>query len=171
MSLLIGFLIVAEILVSILLILVILVQPSKSGGLGGAAFGGGGGMGEQLFGARTGNVMTKATVILASVFLLNTLLLAFLYSQRDPVAASISASPAVTADEQGGGSMQGGGVPDAPSDASSDASSDATGGEAADDSSASESVSDQVDETSPVIIDNAEPPPSADESLPSPDDL
>jgi preprotein translocase subunit SecG len=77
MNILINLLIVVEIIVSLLLILVILVQPSKSGGLGGAL---GGGMGEQLFGARTGNVMTKATIVLASVFLANTLLLTVLYS-------------------------------------------------------------------------------------------
>lgn len=81
MNILIGFLIAVEIIVSLLLILIVLVQPSKSGGgLGGAAFGGGG-MGEQLFGARAGNVLTKATVIFAVIFLLNTLALALLYSR------------------------------------------------------------------------------------------
>jgi preprotein translocase subunit SecG len=82
MNILIGLLIVLEILVSILLTLVILVQPSKSGGgLGGAL--GGGGMSEQLFGARTGNVLTKATIVLASIFLLNTIGLAVIYSRQD----------------------------------------------------------------------------------------
>lgn len=82
MNILIGLLIVVEILVSILLTLVILVQPSKSGGgLGGAL--GGGGMSEQLFGARTGNVLTKATIFFASLFLLNTIALAVLYSRGD----------------------------------------------------------------------------------------
>src|SRR5690606_33109322 len=91
MNILIGILIVVEILVSVLLTLVILIQPSKGGGgLGGAL---GGGMGEQLFGARTGNVLTKATVVLATVFLLNTLGLAFLYSRRDPVRASLPPGP------------------------------------------------------------------------------
>ncbi|MDF3130960.1 preprotein translocase subunit SecG [Kiritimatiellaeota bacterium B1221] len=80
MNILIGLLIVVEILVSVLLTLIILVQPSKSGGgLGGAL--GGGGMSEQLFGARTGNVLTKATIVFASVFLINTIALAVLYSR------------------------------------------------------------------------------------------
>jgi preprotein translocase subunit SecG len=95
MSILTGLFIVVEIIVSLLLILVILVQPSKSGGLGGAAFGAGGGMGEQLFGARTGNVLTKATIVLATVFLLNTLGLAFLYSKADPLKRVVP-SPAMT---------------------------------------------------------------------------
>jgi len=91
MNILIGALIVLEIIVSILLTVVILFQPSKGGGgLGGAL---GGGMGEQLFGARTGNVLTKATVILATLFLLNTLGLAFLYSRQDPLRTAVPAGP------------------------------------------------------------------------------
>ncbi len=92
MNILIGFLIVLEILVSILLTLVILVQPSKSGGgLGGAL--GGGGMSEQLFGARTGNVLTKATIVLASVFLLNTIGLAVIYSRQDRLISPADLQP------------------------------------------------------------------------------
>ncbi len=81
MEILKGLLIAVELIVSLLLILIILVQPSKSGGgLGGAAFGGGG-MGEQLFGARAGNVLTRGTVIFSVIFLVNTLALAVLYTR------------------------------------------------------------------------------------------
>jgi preprotein translocase subunit SecG len=99
MNILIGFLIVVEVIVSLLLILIILVQPSKgSGGLGGAF---GGGMGEQLFGARAGNVLTKGTILFATIFVLNTLALAWLYSRLArsgfeapaPVAASAAQTP------------------------------------------------------------------------------
>lgn len=62
-----------EILCAILLIGVILLQRSKEHGLGGLAFGAG--MGETLFGARAGNVLTRATVVLAVVFLVNTALI------------------------------------------------------------------------------------------------
>jgi len=99
MNIVINLLIIVEIIVSILLILVILVQPSKSGGLGGAL---GGGMGEQLFGARTGNVLTKATIILASVFVLNTLLLTVLYSSGTDVRPPVSPSPSMNAPEEPG---------------------------------------------------------------------
>ena len=85
MNVLTGFLIAVELVISILLILIILVQPSKSGGgLGGAAFGGGG-MGEQLFGARAGNVLTKGTVIFTVIFLVNTMALALVYSRQSGV--------------------------------------------------------------------------------------
>lgn len=92
MNILIGLLIVVEILVSILLTLIILVQPSKSGGgLGGAL--GGGGMSEQLFGARTGNVLTKATIVFASIFLINTIALAVLYSRGSEYKIPETAPP------------------------------------------------------------------------------
>ena len=66
-----------EILVAVLLIGIILLQRSKEQGLG-LAFGSG--MGEALFGAEAGNVLTKATVILSIVFMLNTIALAKLFS-------------------------------------------------------------------------------------------
>ena len=99
MNILTGLLIVVEVLVSILLTLVILVQPSKSGGgLGGAL--GGGGMSEQLFGARTGNVLTKATIVLAAVFFANTATLAVIYSRGDRLAAPMALpAPGMTAAE------------------------------------------------------------------------
>ena len=61
-----------EIVTAILLIGIILIQKSKDEGLG-VAFGAQ--MGESLFGSRTGNVLTRITVILAGVFLVNTLIL------------------------------------------------------------------------------------------------
>lgn len=119
MNILIGFLIAVEVIVSVLLILIVLVQPSKSGGgLGGAAFGGGG-MGEQLFGARAGNVLTKATVLFAVIFLVNTLALAFVYSKTtgvdvapapasttsDPLPQSMMALPDESADTDAAGDI------------------------------------------------------------------
>jgi preprotein translocase subunit SecG len=65
-------LLVVEALSAVLLLGVILIQRSKSQGMG-LAFGGG--MGESLFGSQVGNVLTKATVILAVVFLCNTTVL------------------------------------------------------------------------------------------------
>jgi preprotein translocase subunit SecG len=65
-------LIVIEVVTSILLIGVILLQKSKDEGLG-LAFGAG--VGETLFGSRAGNVLSKITIGLAVVFLVNTLLI------------------------------------------------------------------------------------------------
>ncbi len=77
MPVLIGFLYVLQVLVCFLLGGVILLQKPKEGGLG-VSFGGG--MGEALFGAQMGNVLTKATIVLGTVFLLNTLVLSRLTS-------------------------------------------------------------------------------------------
>lgn len=76
-----GFLIVLEAIVSALLIAIIFMQKSK-GGMGGSAFGGGGG--EAIFGSRMGNVLTKATVVLGSVFLINTIVLTILTARQGP---------------------------------------------------------------------------------------
>ena len=65
-------LIVIEFFTALLLVAVILVQKSKDEGLG-LAFGAG--VGESLFGSRAGNVLTKITIVLTFVFLLNTLFL------------------------------------------------------------------------------------------------
>ncbi len=80
-----GLLIVFEGLLSLMLIAIIFMQKTK-GGMGGTAFGGG--AGEAIFGSRMGNVLTKATVVLGGIFLVNTLLLTIL-----------------TARQQGGGSV------------------------------------------------------------------
>ena len=64
MSALVVFLYVLVVVVSLLLIGIILIQPSKSGGMG-AAFGG---IGESVFGAQAGSHLTKATVVMTSVF-------------------------------------------------------------------------------------------------------
>jgi preprotein translocase subunit SecG len=84
MTVIYGFLIVLEALVSALLIGVIFLQKSK-GGMGGAAFGGG--VGEAIFGSRMGNVLTKATVVLAVIFLANTIVLTMLTARRKPAAS------------------------------------------------------------------------------------
>ncbi len=65
-------LVIIEVVTCLLLIGVILLQKSRDSGLG-MAFGAG--MGESLFGAQAGNILTRVTIILAAVFLVNTTLL------------------------------------------------------------------------------------------------
>ncbi len=79
MSVIYGFLILVEAVVSALLIGVIFLQKTK-GGMGGTAFGGG--MGEAIFGSRMGNVLTKSTVVLGIIFLANTVLLTMLTARH-----------------------------------------------------------------------------------------
>jgi len=71
-------LILIEIISSILLIVIILLQRSKNEGLG-LAFGSQ--MGESLFGAQAGNVLVKATIWLGIIFMVNTTVLAKIYSK------------------------------------------------------------------------------------------
>jgi len=72
--------IVIEVLCCLMLIGLILLQKSKSEGLG-LAFGAG--AGESLFGARAGNVLSKATVVLGIVFMATTLTLGVLFAQNE----------------------------------------------------------------------------------------
>lgn len=76
-------LIVVEVISCLLIIGLVLLQKSKSEGLG-MAFGAG--AGEALFGARAGNVLSKATVVLGVVFMATTLTLGVLFAQKDKLA-------------------------------------------------------------------------------------
>ncbi|TKJ41879.1 preprotein translocase subunit SecG [candidate division LCP-89 bacterium B3_LCP] len=78
-----------HIVVSLLLVVVILLQSSKGGGLAGSAFGGGAG-GSSFLGARgTATFMSRATTILAIIFMLNSLSLSFIVSgSSSPVSVT-----------------------------------------------------------------------------------
>jgi len=93
MNILIGFLYVVEVAACLLLALVVMLQKPKEGGLGG--LGGGSGM-EAALGADAGNVLIRATAILGTVFLLNTLVLAKLTStpKSGSVVADEESAPA-----------------------------------------------------------------------------
>ena len=97
MQILIGFLYFIEIVVCFLMGAVILLQKPKDGGLG-VSFGGG--MGEALFGAQMGNVLTKTTIVLGVVFLLNTLVLSRLTSHSGTSVMEGVRAPAPAAQQQ-----------------------------------------------------------------------
>jgi len=94
---LIGFLYFIEIIVCFLMGAVILLQKPKDGGLG-VSFGGG--MGEALFGAQMGNVLTRTTIVLGVVFLLNTLVLSRLTSHGGNSVMEGVRTPAPAAQQQ-----------------------------------------------------------------------
>ena len=79
MNILINLLLGLHILLCFLLVVVVLMQRPKSEGLG-AAFGGG--MTENIFGARTTDVLQRFTAYLAGGFFVLTVLLAFLYAKQ-----------------------------------------------------------------------------------------
>jgi len=74
-------LIAVEAICSFLLIVLILLQKAKGEGLG-LAFGAE--MGESIFGARASSVLVKATMWLGAIFILNTVILATIYSNASP---------------------------------------------------------------------------------------
>ena len=110
-NILIRVLMALEVVVCLMLIGIILIQKSKGQGLG-LSFGGG--AAESVFGGQMGNVLTRTTVILAIVFLVNTTILAILKPQgasadvterfaqeaaAAPAAAAADAIPAATDEE------------------------------------------------------------------------
>lgn len=71
-------LLIVQFILAILLTITILLQKSSSMGLGAYS-----GSNESLFGAKgPGNFLTKATMILGLVFVLNTIFLGYLYNQN-----------------------------------------------------------------------------------------
>lgn len=87
---LITILLLVEVLSSFLLVVVILIQKPRAHGAG-LAFGAG--MGESLFGAQMGNVLTRTTVILAIVFLANTTALSVIGAMRRPSSVAERIKP------------------------------------------------------------------------------
>ena len=86
LSILKSVLLVVEVLSAFLLVVVILAQKSKDQGLG-MAFGSG--MGESLFGSRAGNVLTRMTITLATVFMLTTIVLGVLFARGKGGSGSV----------------------------------------------------------------------------------
>lgn len=80
MAVIIGILIGILVLVCIFLVLIILMQKSKQEAGLGAAFGGA--ATEQLFGAGTTSVLTKATIWGTAIFFVITLILAIYFSHE-----------------------------------------------------------------------------------------
>jgi preprotein translocase subunit SecG len=91
LSISINLLLVFFVCICLLMTLVILMQRPKQEGLG-AAFGAG--VTDQVFGARTTNVLQKATVWLGSLFFVISLLLAILIGQQNK-RISLANPPAV----------------------------------------------------------------------------
>ena len=87
--------IVFHILVCIALVLVVLMQSSKGEGLAGSAFGGGGGgLGGAVFGGRgAASFLSKATTILAVLFMLNCVALAYMSASGSDAAISTTDAP------------------------------------------------------------------------------
>ena len=82
-----GFLVMVEVIVSILLIIVVLMQSSKGGGLAGSF--GGANIGTVFGVRRTADFLGKLTSILAAIFLILSLVINFLLPNRTQSAESV----------------------------------------------------------------------------------
>jgi preprotein translocase subunit SecG len=76
-------LLVCFIVIAVLLILIVLIQSEEGDSLGGIFAGGGG----SAFGARSGNVLSRATTILGAIFLVLSLGLALI--NRSPAGTGV----------------------------------------------------------------------------------
>ena len=96
MSIVLGILTFALIVLSLFLVLIVLAQKAKSDGGVGAAMGGG--MTEAAFGADTGNVLSKATIYAAVAFFVIafSLYLGRIYERKHAHAAANNARPTIT---------------------------------------------------------------------------
>jgi preprotein translocase subunit SecG len=89
MNVMLTILLAVQLLSALAMIGLILVQHGK-GADAGAAFGGGGGGSASLFGASGGaNFMSRSTAVLASVFLVCTLALAYFGNLRPVASGSV----------------------------------------------------------------------------------
>ena len=82
-----GFLIVLHTIISVLLITVVLMQASQGGGLSGTF--GGNAASSMLGGQNAGNVLSRITTWLATLFLTLAVLISVMTSKSDSVASSL----------------------------------------------------------------------------------
>ena len=88
----IGILIVIHAIISLLLITVVLMQASQGGGLSGTF--GGNAASSVLGGQNAGNVLSRITTWLATLFLTLAVLISFLTSKKDDSTSSLVKSAA-----------------------------------------------------------------------------
>ncbi len=83
--------VIFHVIVCIALVLVVLMQSAKGGGLSGSVFGGGGGgMGGAVFGGRgAASFLSKATTVLAVLFMLNCGALAYMSARPTTAGPAI----------------------------------------------------------------------------------
>jgi preprotein translocase subunit SecG len=88
-----NLLLIAHLVMAVALVILVLLQQGK-GAQAGAAFGGGSsGSSQSLFGARgSANFLTRTTAVIATIFFVTTLSLAYLYANRSGSSSVVSDS-------------------------------------------------------------------------------
>lgn len=102
-----GLLVALFVLVSVMMMLVVLIQKPQGGGLT-EAFGAASGSGNTAFGAKTGDALTYATIIMFVLFVGFAIGLNYIVKPPAPAAAIIEANP--TAPTPSGGTAPDGSV-------------------------------------------------------------
>jgi preprotein translocase subunit SecG len=86
-----NILLIVHLVMAVALVVLVLLQQGK-GAQAGAAFGGGGSS-QSLFGARgSANFLTRTTAVIATIFFVTTLSLAYLYANRSANSSVVSGS-------------------------------------------------------------------------------
>jgi preprotein translocase subunit SecG len=88
-----NLLLIAHLVMAVALVILVLLQQGK-GAQAGAAFGGGSsGSSQSLFGSRgSANFLTRTTAVIATIFFITTLSLAYLYANRSGSSSVVSGS-------------------------------------------------------------------------------
>jgi preprotein translocase subunit SecG len=88
-----NLLLITHLVMAVTLVVLVLLQQGK-GAQAGAAFGGGSsGSSQSLFGARgSANFLTRTTAIIATIFFVTTLSLAYLYANRSSNSSVVTGS-------------------------------------------------------------------------------
>jgi preprotein translocase subunit SecG len=109
-----NLLLIVHLVMAVSVVILVLLQQGK-GAQAGAAFGGGSsGSSQSLFGARgSANFLTRTTAVIATIFFITTLSLAYLYANRSGSSSVVSDSVVEQIEE-----VQESDVPMVPADAS-----------------------------------------------------
>ena len=102
----IGLLVVGFVIISVMMMLVVLIQRPTGGGLSGAFGSASEGAGQTAFGARTGDALTTATIVIFLLFL--GFAIGLNYVVEKPSAAPALATPVPTAPGGAGDGTEGG---------------------------------------------------------------
>ncbi|MFT6077560.1 MAG: preprotein translocase subunit SecG [Myxococcota bacterium] len=77
------FLLILQIVIALVMIVLVLIQKSDGDSLGGIGGGGSGGINSVMSSKSSANLLTKITMILAGLFMLNCLVLALISSKMN----------------------------------------------------------------------------------------
>ncbi|GAB6053976.1 hypothetical protein JCM17960_27960 [Magnetospira thiophila] len=91
-------LLVIHLLIAIAMVVLVLLQRSEGGALGMGGGGGGGGMSGFMTGRATANLLTRATAILAAIFMVTSMTLALMANNTNKPTSILDGSAKTTSE-------------------------------------------------------------------------